>query len=76
MSEPNRSFHILLIYSLIPKFHVKHEGFSFFGPRKSDKGADTAIIFLQLASLLVAKLVIWAMLNMYCELVRTEINVN
>ena len=30
-----------MIYNFFPIFHVKHEGFSFYGPRKSDKGADT-----------------------------------
>ena len=29
-----------MIYNLFPKFHVRHEGFSFYGPRKSDKGTD------------------------------------
>ena len=30
-----------MIYTLFPKFSVRHEGLSFYGPRKSDKGADT-----------------------------------
>ena len=29
-----------MIYDLFPKFYVRHEGFSFYGPRKSDEGAD------------------------------------
>ena len=27
------------------KFHVRHERFSFYGPRKSDEGADTDLIY-------------------------------
>ena len=30
---------------LFPKFNVRHEGFSFYGPRKSDWGADTDVIY-------------------------------
>ena len=33
-----------MIYNLFPKFHVRYEGFSFYGPRKSDGGADTDLI--------------------------------
>ena len=32
-------------YNLFPKFHVRHEGFSFYAPRKSDEGADTDLIY-------------------------------
>ena len=34
-----------MIYNLIPKFHVRHKGFSFHDPRKSDKGADKELIY-------------------------------
>ena len=34
-----------MIYNLFLKFHVRHEGFSFYGPRKSDEGADTDLIY-------------------------------
>mgnify|MGYP001796792324 FL=1 len=34
-----------MIYNLFQKFHVKHEGFSSYGPRKSDEGADTDLIY-------------------------------
>ena len=34
-----------MIYNLFPKFHVRHEGFSFYGPRNSDEGADTDLIY-------------------------------
>ena len=30
-----------MIYNLFPNFHVRHEVFSFYGPRKPDEGADT-----------------------------------
>ena len=30
-----------VIHNLSPKFPVRHVGFSFYGLRKSDKGADT-----------------------------------
>ena len=33
-----------MIYNLFPKFHVRHDGFSFYGHRKSDEGADTDLI--------------------------------
>ena len=33
-----------VICDLFPKFHVRHERFSFYGPRKSDEGADTDLI--------------------------------
>ena len=33
-----------MIYNLLPKLDVRHEGFSFYGPRKSDEGADTDLI--------------------------------
>ena len=33
-----------MIHNLSPKFHVRHVGFSFYGPRKSDKGADADLI--------------------------------
>ena len=29
----------------ISKFHVRHEGFLFYGPRKSDERADTDLIY-------------------------------
>ena len=35
-----------MIYNLFPKFHWRHEGFSFYGPRKADEGADTDLIGL------------------------------
>ena len=35
-----------VIYNLFPKFHAMQEGFSFYGPRKSDKGADTNLIYI------------------------------
>ena len=34
-----------MIYNLSPKFHVRHVGFSFYGLRKSDKGADTDLVY-------------------------------
>ena len=34
-----------MIYNLFPKFHVKHWGFLFYGPRKSEEGADTDLIY-------------------------------
>ena len=34
-----------MIYNLSPKFPVRHVGFSFYGLRKSDKGADTDLIY-------------------------------
>ena len=30
-----------VIGNLFPNFHVRHEGFSIYCPRKSDEGADT-----------------------------------
>ena len=30
-----------VIYNLFPKFHMRHEEFSFNGPRKPDEGGDT-----------------------------------
>ena len=30
-----------MIYILFLRFHERHEGFSFYGPRKSEEGADT-----------------------------------
>ena len=32
-----------VIHNSYPKFHERHEGFSFYGPRKPDKGADMDI---------------------------------
>ena len=32
-----------MIYNFFPKFHVRHEGFSFFGP---DEGADTDLYII------------------------------
>ena len=32
-----------MIYKFFPKFHVRHEGFSFFGP---DEGADTDLYII------------------------------
>ena len=29
----------------ISKLHMRHEGFSFYGPRKSDERADTDLIY-------------------------------
>ena len=34
-----------MTYNLFPKLHVKHKGFSFYGPRTSDEGADTDVIY-------------------------------
>ena len=34
-----------MIYNLSPKFQMRHEGFSFYGPRKSDQGGDTDLIY-------------------------------
>ena len=34
-----------MIYNLFPKFQMRHEGFSFYGPRKSDEGGDTDLIY-------------------------------
>mgnify|MGYP001802954932 CR=1 FL=1 len=33
-----------MMYNLFPKLDVRREGFSFYGPRKSDEGADTDLI--------------------------------
>ena len=30
-----------VMYNLFPKFHMRHEEFSFNGPRKSDEEGDT-----------------------------------
>ena len=30
-----------MVYILFAKLHERHEGFSFYGPRKSEEGADT-----------------------------------
>ena len=37
-----------MVYNLFPKLHVRHKEFSFYGPRKSDEGADTDLIFASL----------------------------
>ena len=34
-----------MIYNLFPKFQVRHEGFSFYGPRNLDEGADIDLIY-------------------------------
>ena len=34
-----------VIYCLLPKFQVRLEGFQFYSLRKSDKGADTDLIY-------------------------------
>ena len=34
-----------MIYNLFPKFHARYEGFSFYHPRKSDKGADIDLTY-------------------------------
>ena len=41
------------IYNLLPNFHVRHEGFSFYGPRKSDEGVDTDLIYIIFAGLVL-----------------------
>ena len=33
-----------MIHNLFPKFYVRHEGYLFHGPRKSEEGADTDLI--------------------------------
>ena len=33
------------IYNLFSKFHVRHEVFTFYGPRKPDEGAYTDLIY-------------------------------
>ena len=38
-----------MIYNLFPRFNVRHEGFSFYGHRKSDRAADTDLIYFLLA---------------------------
>ena len=40
-----------MIFKSFPKFHVRHEGFAFYGPRKSDEGAVTDLIYIIFASL-------------------------
>ena len=35
-----------MIYNLFPKFHVRHKGFSFHGPRNKDQGADPDLILI------------------------------
>ena len=32
-------------FNLFPKFQMRHEGFSFYGLRESDEGADTDLIY-------------------------------
>ena len=34
-----------MIYNLLPKFHMKHEGLLFYGLRQSDEGTDTDILY-------------------------------
>ena len=34
-----------MIYNFLPKIRVRHEGFSFYGLRKSDEQTNTEIIF-------------------------------
>ena len=34
-----------VIYNLFPIFHKRHEGFSFYGPKNSEEGADTILIY-------------------------------
>ena len=34
-----------VFYSFILKYHVMQEGFSFYGLRKSDKGAGTDLVY-------------------------------
>ena len=34
-----------MIYILFPKFQMRHEGFSFYGAKKSDGGGDTDLIY-------------------------------
>ena len=34
-----------MIYNLFPKFHMRHEGFSFYGPKNLKEGADTILIY-------------------------------
>ena len=34
-----------MIYDLFPKFQMRYEGFSFYGLRLSDEGADTDLIY-------------------------------
>ena len=34
-----------MIHNLFLKYHVRHKGFSFYGSRKSDEGADTDLIY-------------------------------
>ena len=34
-----------VICNLFPKFHVRYEEFSFYGPRMSDEGADADLIY-------------------------------
>ena len=42
-----------MIYKLFPKFHVRYEGFSFYGPRKSDEGADTYLMYNFFSGLII-----------------------
>ena len=37
--------HVERFYSWFPKLLLKHEGFSFYGLRKSDEGADNDVMF-------------------------------
>ena len=34
------------MYNLFPKLHMRHEGFSFYGPKNSKEWADTILIYL------------------------------
>ena len=34
-----------MIYNLFPKFQMRYEGFSIYGLRESDEGADTDLIY-------------------------------
>ena len=42
-----------MICTLFPKFHARHEGFSFYGPNRSDNGADENLILIIFAGLIL-----------------------
>ena len=35
-----------MIFKSFPKFHARHEGLAFYGPRKSDEGAVNGLILI------------------------------
>ena len=59
-----------MIYNLLSKFHVRHQGFSFYDPRKSDEGADTDLIIF--AGLMQVCQRIWPQHQVVCPVQTLE----